>query len=213
MRAKYRTALPLAALLLSAVPLLLGKGGKDESLGFMICSSQAAAVPTYEDVCLGKRSGELACGQRVEILVREGGFFRIRSNAGETYVSAASVSRSPKKFDPIPFTAPVAQPDCAAAWAGERAKLPGKQHPFVWFHPNPEYTDKARAAKLQGTVVLSLTVGTDGRPSAIHVEKSLGMGLDEKAIEALSKWRFDPAREDGNPVPADIKVDVKFRFY
>jgi TonB family protein len=212
MQARYWTALLVAALLLLAVPPLGGKRSKDESRGFITCLTKTATMPTYEDVCLGKRSGEIACGQQVEILAREGGFLRIRSNAGETYVGAGYVSRSPKTFDPIPVTSPVAQPDCAAAWAGERAKISGKQHPFAGFSPNPEYTDTARTAKLQGAVVLSFTVGTDGRPSNIHVEKSLGMGLDEKAVEALSKWRFDPAREDGNPVTADIKVEMDFRI-
>ena len=57
----------------------------------------------------------------------------------------------------------------------------------------PSYSEEARKAKFQGTVVLSVTVGTDGRASHIQVQRSLGLGLDEKAIEAVKQWRFKPA--------------------
>ncbi|MGA7459986.1 MAG: TonB family protein [Candidatus Korobacteraceae bacterium] len=199
-------------LLLIVVAISIGRA-EGESRAFVNCSTKAGSVPTYTDVCLGKRSGEIACGEQVEILEREGGFFRVRSKSGETYVSAASISRSPKRFDPIPLQGPVPPPDCGTAWAAERSKLSGKQHPYAWFHPDPQYTEAARKAKLQGSVVLSVTVDITGRPSDIHVEKSLGRGLDEQAVSTLSQWRFDPAREDGNPVPVTIKVEMTFRLY
>jgi TonB family protein len=56
-------------------------------------------------------------------------------------------------------------------------------------------------------------VGVDGRPSNIHVQSSLGMGLDEKAIEAVKNWRFEPAMKDGHPVPVQIAVEVDFHLY
>jgi TonB family protein len=78
--------------------------------------------------------------------------------------------------------------------------------------PNPEYSREARDAKIQGTVVLWVIVDPDGRPRNIKVNRSVGMGLDEKAIEAVSKWKFKSATKDGNPVPVAISVEVTFHL-
>jgi periplasmic protein TonB len=79
--------------------------------------------------------------------------------------------------------------------------------------PDPEYTEAARKAKYQGTCVLWLIVDADGRPRDIRVSRSLGMGLDEKAIEAVRQWKFEPAVKDGRPVAVQISVEVSFRLY
>ena len=78
--------------------------------------------------------------------------------------------------------------------------------------PDPEYTEQAREAKLQGMCVLRVIVGADGKPRDIHVIRSLGMGLDEKAVAAVSQWAFSPATKDGLPVPVQISVQVSFRL-
>jgi TonB family protein len=79
--------------------------------------------------------------------------------------------------------------------------------------PDPEYSEEARAAKLQGTCALSLVVGADGKPRDIAVVRRLGMGLDEKAVEAIRAWTFEPARKQGVPVAARIHIQVNFRLY
>jgi periplasmic protein TonB len=79
--------------------------------------------------------------------------------------------------------------------------------------PDPEYTDQARKAKYQGTCVLWMIVGPDGKPRDIKVARTLGLGLDEKAIEAVRQWRFEPAMKDGQPVAVQINVEVSFRLY
>ena len=79
--------------------------------------------------------------------------------------------------------------------------------------PDPEYSEEARKAKYQGTVVLWLIVGPDGKPRDIRVTRPLGMGLDQKAIEAVNRWRFEPAMKDGRPVAVQINVEVNFRLY
>ena len=71
----------------------------------------------------------------------------------------------------------------------------------------------ARKAKYQGTVVLWVEVGPDGRPRQIRVQRTLGMGLDEKAMEAVRTWKFEPARLNGLPVAVQINVEVNFRLY
>ncbi len=79
--------------------------------------------------------------------------------------------------------------------------------------PDPEYSEEARKAKYQGTVVLWLVVDQNGRPRDIKVARALGMGLDQKAIEAVRNWKFEPAMKDGRPVAVQINVEVNFRLY
>ena len=79
--------------------------------------------------------------------------------------------------------------------------------------PDPEYSEEARKAKYQGVCVLWLIVGPDGKPRDLKVARALGMGLDEKAIEAVRNWRFEPAMKDGRPVAVQINVEVSFRLY
>jgi TonB family protein len=79
--------------------------------------------------------------------------------------------------------------------------------------PDPDYSEEARKAKYQGTVVLWLIVDQNGRPRDVKVARSLGMGLDQKAIEAVRKWTFEPAMKDGKPVAVQINVEVNFRLY
>jgi protein TonB len=85
--------------------------------------------------------------------------------------------------------------------------------PRLIYDPEPPYSDAARAAKTQGTVTLQLVVGIDGRPRDIHVQKGLGMGLDERAIATVSTWRFEPATLHGSPVAVAINVEVNFRLF
>ena len=89
----------------------------------------------------------------------------------------------------------------------------GVSAPRVIYAPNPEFSEEARKAKFQGTVVLWVIVGADGRTHDIRVHRTLGMGLDERAIEAIQQWRFEPGRKDGIPVAVMVSVEVNFRLY
>jgi TonB family protein len=88
----------------------------------------------------------------------------------------------------------------------------GVSSPIAIYDPDPEYSDEARQAKYQGTVMLSVVVDTDGRPRQVRVQRSLGMGLDEKALAAVRGWRFAPGRKDGVPVPVQVNIEVVFRL-
>jgi TonB family protein len=85
--------------------------------------------------------------------------------------------------------------------------------PQVIFNPEPSFSEEARKAKAQGIVLLLLVVGKDGHPYDIRVRQSLGMGLDEKAIEAVRNWRFRPGTLNGQAVATQIAVQVDFRLY
>ncbi len=89
----------------------------------------------------------------------------------------------------------------------------GVTAPRVLYDPDPEFSDEARKAKYQGTVLLWLIVGADGRAHDIKVARSLGMGLDEKAIAAVQTWRFEPGKLNGTPVSVQVNVAVNFRLY
>ncbi len=70
----------------------------------------------------------------------------------------------------------------------------------------------ARRAKREGEVLVSLVVGEHAARCRVQVAKPLGMGLDEKAIEAVSRWTFKPGMKDGKPVPVMAQVAVRFRL-
>ena len=89
----------------------------------------------------------------------------------------------------------------------------GVSPPVPIFQPEPEFSEEARKAKYQGVCTLGLVVGTDGRPTNIRVLSSLGMGLDEKAIEAVKNWKFEPGKKDGHAVATEIAVEVEFHLY
>ena len=88
----------------------------------------------------------------------------------------------------------------------------GVSAPSVLSKVEPEYSEEARKAKWQGTVVLALVVDDQGRPQNLKVLRSLGLGLDQKAIEAVEKWRFKPGMKDGKPVPVMATIEVNFRL-
>lgn len=89
----------------------------------------------------------------------------------------------------------------------------GVSPPRVIYQVDPEFSEEARKAKYQGTCTLMLVVDASGRPTNIRVASSLGMGLDEKAIEAVKNWRFEPSQKDGHPVRVEIAVEVEFHLY
>jgi TonB family protein len=89
----------------------------------------------------------------------------------------------------------------------------GVSAPRIVFDPDPEFSEEARKAKYQGTVILWVVVGPDGRVHDMKVQRSLGLGLDEKAMEAVKNWRFEPGRKNGQPVAVEVNIEVNFRLY
>lgn len=89
----------------------------------------------------------------------------------------------------------------------------GVSAPRATYAPDPEYSEEARKVKHQGVVVLWVVVGPDGHVHDMRVSQSLGLGLDEKAMEAVRKWKFEPARKDGQAVAVQVNIEVNFRLY
>ena len=89
----------------------------------------------------------------------------------------------------------------------------GVTPPRPIFSPDPEFSEEARKAKYQGVCTLMIVVDTDGRPTNLRVVNSLGMGLDEKALETVKTWRFEPGMKDGHPVKVEMAVEVDFHLY
>jgi len=81
------------------------------------------------------------------------------------------------------------------------------------YTPEPEFSEEARRVKLQGEVTLLAIIGVDGRPRNLTVARSLGMGLDQKALAAVTTWRFEPAKKDGHPVAVQMNIIVNFHLY
>ncbi len=88
----------------------------------------------------------------------------------------------------------------------------GVSSPVPIYKPDPEYSEEARKAKYSGAVTLSIIVDTEGKARDIKVVKSLGMGLDEKAMEAVALWKFRPAMKGGQPVNVRATIEVNFRL-
>jgi TonB family protein len=88
----------------------------------------------------------------------------------------------------------------------------GVSAPALIYKVEPEYSEEARKAKFQGTVVLYVVVDEKGNPRDLRVIRPLGLGLDEKAIEAVQKWRFRPGMLQGKPVPVAATIEVNFRL-
>jgi TonB family protein len=115
-----------------------------------------------------------------------------------------------KQFAPI---APTADSPAGTGVVQPAATLPpGSEPPILIFKKEAEYSEEARHAKYQGSVTLYVEVDETGQPNNIKVLRSLGLGLDEKAIEAVKQWRFKPGTANGVPVTVPTQVKVDFRL-
>jgi TonB family protein len=84
--------------------------------------------------------------------------------------------------------------------------------PRIVSKQDPPYSEKARKARLQGSILLSLVVDESGSPQNITILLPLGDGLDEEALNAVSKWRFQPGMKEGAPVSVQATIEVNFRL-
>ena len=89
----------------------------------------------------------------------------------------------------------------------------GVSAPVLIYSVEPEFSEEARKAKVAGNVLVNLWVDTSGNPSHVKVIRGVGMGLDEKALEAVRQYKFKPAMENGKPVLVELNVEVNFQIF
>jgi protein TonB len=89
----------------------------------------------------------------------------------------------------------------------------GVRPPSVLYSVDPEFSEEARKAKFSGNVLVDLIVDENGMPSHVRVARGVGMGLDEKAVEAVRQYKFKPATKDGKPVKVELSIDVNFQIF
>jgi protein TonB len=89
----------------------------------------------------------------------------------------------------------------------------GVSAPILIYQVDADFSEEARKAKFSGNVVVNLWVDQNGMPSHVHVIRGVGMGLDEKAVEAVRQYKFKPAMENGKPVTVEMNVEVNFQIY
>lgn len=116
----------------------------------------------------------------------------------------------------VPFNPHAAPASAAKNPALENIARPGRNGvgwPTCLECPRPEPSEEARQKKAEGLVLLDVTVTPDGRAESIVVLRSPGYGLDQKAVEAVSRWKFKPANgPDGKPVAVRVQIEVSFHF-
>jgi protein TonB len=89
----------------------------------------------------------------------------------------------------------------------------GVSSPVVIYQVDPEFSEEARKAKFMGVVLVNLIVDVHGLPQNVHILRGVGMGLDDKAVEAVKQYRFKPAMEGGKPVAVELNVEVNFQIF
>ena len=95
---------------------------------------------------------------------------------------------------------------------GSVQESPRLSAPVPIHRADPEYTEEARSAKIEGAVRIQVVIDENGIPTEPKVVRSLDKGLDEKAIEAVKKRRFKPGRKDGKPISVTVTIEINFRL-
>ena len=130
-------------------------------------------------------------------------------------------AQSPRASEPqaaVDFAAPILNASILGSSQAASAQQiyhvgPGVSAPTLIFAPDPEYSEQARRAKYQGVCVVSLIVDAQGNPQRVQVVRHLGKGLDQKAIEAVRQYKFEPAMHNGEPVAVEVNIEVNFKIY
>ena len=122
-----------------------------------------------------------------------------------TVMAAAPHSQIMEAVTTIPVTLVVVA-------AGGNSGDGGVTSPRLLYKVEPEYSETARKARIEGTVFLTVEIWEDGKAHNIRVLRSLGYGLDEQAIKAVKQWRFSPGKKDGKPVRVAAQIQVSFRL-
>jgi TonB family protein len=172
---------------------------------YVHCSSGEEHFPALvyspkPDPYFAMPAGSLNCGEKVQVLGREGPWLKIVLAGGdERYIAMTAISQ--RKDRVVAFDLPSPP---------EYRPKTGRVPPRPTHSPNPESTQEALDAGIHRMVILKLTVGADGLARDVKVLVGLGYGLDERARKAVQSWKFEPALQDGIPVDFRCAVEVSF---
>ena len=132
----------------------------------------------------------------------------------QTPPSSAPLSATVAASASAPETAEASAPAPAATWAAPSAtSAEASPPPSSSSPPSPSSPKKLAAAKVSGNILVTLQVDAQGRPTHVRILRGIGLGLDQKAIEAVSQYKFKPALENGRPVPVEMNVEVNFQIF
>ncbi|SPF33269.1 hypothetical protein SBA1_1160009 [Candidatus Sulfotelmatobacter kueseliae] len=193
--------------------VLMWAGDDTGKTGYVHCSQsdKLGRAPMFPSSCVARMAPSVDCGEKVTVVGRTGPWLQIVTAHGlRRSIPVSAISQDKVDFVAFDLSAlPVVDPPSCDALRSNTNYRP----PRLVSHAEPEYSAEARREHIEGTVLLSLTVGTDGVPHDVKVEKGLGYGLDEKARQAVENWRFEPAQRDGKPAETTVRVDVSFHLY
>jgi TonB family protein len=162
------------------------------------------AESTYRTALMIEEHGSAAQALTTELLAR---YLRSQDRGNEAEPLEARAKEIRTKL------ASGSSPDFPGAAVSSAVKVgPGVTGPKLLHKVEPQYSEEARALKYAATVFLKVVIDVDGRAKDIRVIQSAGLGLDEKAVQAVAKWRFQPAESGGVPVPAQAQIEVNFRM-
>jgi TonB family protein len=150
-----------------------------------------------------------APGKDVRVTVATINFTLAKGGAAAQAQPASGEATPPAKTAPNVFTGS----EGGSVSGGVYRVGNGVSAPIPIYKPEPPYTKEARAAKLQGTVVLWIIVGVDGTVTDVKVIKPFDKGLDNNAVQTVKTWKFKPAVKAGKPVPCRVMVEVSFKLF
>ena len=214
-----RTWYPLKADMAVSLPagqpfyfyVVAGTDGKVTSVRELDSEDQAtkSIVPAIRTIAFTPVRWETRALPTVHLLrvvkLPDGGVSVSRSVAPEAVALVSDLA-------PAEFAAPAPVPASTSSGGDVFRIGGGVTQPRILQKIEPTYAEEARKAKLQGTVELKVVVGADGKTRDIQVAKSLGLGLDEKAIDAVTAWVFQPATKAGQPVNVYSSISVRFHL-
>jgi len=195
-------------LVITQVKVTDPNGATVEGLGANDFEIAENGIPQSIRICEFQKAGYYILGyyppntkadgqfRQIDIVVKTAPWAKVESRAGY-YMN-----------EPVGLTGSAVSPGPN----GGATRPPYDRPPVLIFKMEPEYPDEARKAKYQGTVLFNVVIDENGQVTNIQAARSLGLGLDERAIDAVKQWRFKPATKDGKPVSAPTQVEVSFRL-
>jgi TonB family protein len=193
------------------VPLMVGnpaRGMSREKISIEIRLQGGRDFGPAVDAVFAENLGDMVAGMP-EIWQKYARKNFVERKEGEA--EAAEPARQPRAEAAVEAGEPARRPRTdSAPGRGGRGRVTA---PHVLQSPDPEFTEWARRMKISGNTMVSLMVDEDGSVSHVSVVRPAGMGLDEKAVEAVQKYKFEPATRDGKPVKVDLNIEVNFQIF